>query len=100
MATTEESTLKVFEFKDGTVTGVTGASDVKDFAADFQGLRHFADKIGEALELSPVWLGGMREADFTHLWNCTPDGNSGKGAIIASAAPFFELLQHISTEES
>ena len=93
-----DPTLKQFEFRDGTVTGDTSQEDAKNFAADFQGLRHFGSKIGQALDLGNVWLGAYREADFTHLWTCSVDGQSGSGGMIASHAPLFELFQHVSTE--
>jgi hypothetical protein len=98
MATAPDPTLKMFEFHDGTVSGDTSPEDAENFARDFQGLRHFAQKMGNALDLGDVWMGGYREADFTHLWSCSLDGKSGQGAVIARHAPLFELLQNISDD--
>ena len=100
MADAPDPSLKLFEFRDGTVSGHSGPDDAEDFAADYQGLRHFAEKIASALDLGDVWMGGFREADFTHLWSCSVDGKSGAGAIVATYAPLFELLQHVSPEEA
>lgn len=100
MADAPDPTLKLFEFRDGIVSGITGPEDAEDFAADYQGLRHFAEKISSALELGDAWMGGFREADFTHLWSCTADGKSGAGAMLAAHAPLFELLQHVATDEA
>ena len=54
--------------------------------------------MGEALDLGDLWLGGFREADFTHLWSCSLDGQSGRGAMITKHAPMFELLQNVSDD--
>lgn len=100
MADAPDPSLKLFEFRDGIVTGHTGPEDAENFAADYQGLRHFADKISAALDLGDVWMGGFRESDYTHLWATGTDSKAGSGAIIAARAPLFELLQHVSSEES
>jgi hypothetical protein len=94
-----DTSLKLFEFAQGTVTGDTTPEDAENFARDFQGLRHFAQKMGSALDLGDVWMGGFREADFTHLWSCSLDGKSGHGAMIAKHAPMFELLQNVSDDD-
>ncbi len=91
--------LKLFEFANGAITGQTDAADAEHFAADFQGLRHFAEKAGAALELGPLWMAGMREVDYTVLWSCSTDGESGQGAMIESSAPLFELLQNVASDE-
>src|SRR3569623_683239 len=79
--------LKKFELKDGNVVGDTSEEDAKNFAADFQGLRHFGGKIGEALDLGAPWLGAFRETDFTHIWAYEGDAVSasdpGKGVMVA-----------------
>lgn len=100
MADSPDPTLKLFEFRDGIVTGDTGADDAENFAADYQGLRHFAEKISSALDLGDAWMGGFRETDFTHLWEASVDGKSGAGAMIDGHAPLFELLQHVSPDEA
>ncbi len=90
--------LKLFEFANGTIIGHDDPTEAEHFAADFQGLRHFANKIGETMELGDVWMGGFREKDFTLLWSCAVDGMSGQGAMIDKSAPLFELLQNVSAD--
>ena len=94
--------LKRFELRDGNVLGDTSEEDVTNFAADFQGLRHFGQKVGEALDLGMPWLGAFREADFTHLWayagNHSLPSDPGNGAMIARRAPLVELLEEVFEE--
>lgn len=91
--------LKRFEIRDGNVVGDTSEEDALHFAADFQGLRHFGQKIGEALDLGDPWLGAFREADFTHLWaytgNATSATDPGNGVVIPRHAPLVELLEDV-----
>ena len=91
--------LKRFEIRDGNVSGDTSEEDVKHFAADFQGLRHFGQKIGESLDLGTPWLGAFREADFTHLWayagNHSLPTDPGNGAMIARHSALVELLEEV-----
>lgn len=91
--------LKKFELKDGNVVGDTSEEDAKNFAADFQGLRHFGRKIGEALDLGVPWLGAFREADFTHLWayegEAASPSDPGKGVMVAKHAALVGLLEEI-----
>ena len=98
MANEPDTSLKLFEFRDGPVSGNTTPEDAENFARDFQGLRHFAQKMGDAMDLGDVWMGGFRESDFTHLWSCSMDGKSGQGAMIGKQAPMFELLQNVSDD--
>ena len=91
--------LKLFEFRSGSIIGQTDAVDAEHFAADFQGLRHFAQKAGDALDLGPAWMAGLREADYAVLWSCSLDGESGQGAMINARAPLFELLQNVEDDE-
>ncbi len=92
--------LKLFQLRDGNVVGDTSMEDAKHFAADFQGLRHFGQKIGEALDLGAPWMGAFREADFTHLWAYEGLGISasdpGNGAVIDRHVPLMELLESVS----
>ena len=94
--------LKRYELRDGNVLGDTSEEDVLHFAADFQGLRHFGQKIGEALELGTPWLGAFREADFTHLWaydgSATLPSDPANGVVIARHAPLVELLEEVFGE--
>lgn len=91
-------TLKTFEFTNGSIIGHDDAVEAQHFAADFQGLRHFANKISDSMDLGEVWMGGFREKDFTLLWSCAVDGLSGQGAMIDKSAPLFELLQNVATD--
>ena len=92
--------LKRFQICDGNIVGDTSEEDATHFAADFQGLRHFGQKIGEALDLGAPWMGAFREEDFTHLWAYEGLGLSandpGNGAVIARHAPLMELLENVS----
>lgn len=94
--------LKLFQLRDGNVVGDTSEEDAKNFAADFQGLRHFGQKIGEALDLGTPWLGAFRETDLTHLWAFEGLGitanDPGNGAVIARHVPLMELLESVSAE--
>jgi hypothetical protein len=90
--------LQIFDFANGTIIGHDDAVEAEHFAADFQGLRHFANKIADTMDLGEVWMGGFREKDFTLMWSCAIDGLSGQGAMIDSSAPLFELLQHVSPD--
>ena len=82
--------------------GDTNEEDAKHFAADFQGLRHFGQKIGEALDLGAPWLAAFREEDYTHLWAFEGLGISpndpGNGAVITRHAPLMELLESVSAD--
>jgi hypothetical protein len=63
-----DTSPRLFRVQDGAVTGNTGQEDANNFAADFQGLRHFGNAIGEALDLGPAKLAALQETDFAHLW--------------------------------
>ena len=91
-------TLKLFDFANGSIIGHDDPVEAEHFAADFQGLRHFAHKIADSMDLGEVWMGGFREKDFTLLWSSAVDGVSGKGAMIDKNAPLFELLQNVATD--
>ena len=98
MPDTPVPSLKSFEFTNGSIVGHDDVTEAEHFAADFQGLRHFAQKIGDAMDLGEVWMGSFRERDFALLWSCSIDGLSGQGAMIDSNAPLFELLQNVSPD--
>jgi hypothetical protein len=90
----EANALKLFRVQEGAVTGTCGQDDANHFAADFQGLRHFGAKIGEALDLGEPWLGAFRETDFTHLWAAPQKGDSAaSGAMTDSRAQLRDLLE-------
>ena len=52
--------LQLFNLKDGVVASDSGQEAVNNYAADFQGLRHFGLKIGECLELGAPWCGTLQ----------------------------------------
>lgn len=79
--------LRFLEIQNGLVISETGQQDADDFAADFQGLRHFADRIGGALELGPAQYAVLHEPEFTFMFmlpNTAQPGNNASGAMIAS----------------
>ncbi|MDP1586363.1 MAG: hypothetical protein Q8M07_01355, partial [Prosthecobacter sp.] len=51
--------LQLFTLKDGLVASDSGQEAVNNYAADFQGLRHFGLKIGECLDLGSPWTGTL-----------------------------------------
>src|SRR6478736_2548401 len=53
--------LRLFDIRNGLVISETGQKDADDFAADFQGLRHFADRIGGSLELGASLYAALHE---------------------------------------
>ena len=57
--------LQLFTLREGLVSSTADQTLVDAFAADFQGLKHFGAKLGEALELGPPWTGTLQEEDFT-----------------------------------
>ena len=96
MTTHPSIPLRIFEIQNGLVIGETGQQDADDFAADFQGLRHFAEKIGQTLELGSSFYASLHEPDFTFMYLLPP--NSGEqpskatGAMISAGVSNYELL--------
>jgi hypothetical protein len=92
MIPTVDPTPRVFRVQDGVVTGNTGQEDANNFAADFQGLRHFGNLIGEALDLGHSKLAALQEADFAHLWTKLSEADEvAGGAMVLRKASLSEL---------
>ncbi|MBL9131973.1 MAG: hypothetical protein JNG86_12280 [Verrucomicrobiaceae bacterium] len=95
--------LQLFTLRDGMVVSAAGQDAVDNFAADFQGLRHFGGKVGEALELGDPWTGALQEEDFTLNFAYFDAGTSsmdpGAGALVGAAIPLFELLNRVNALE-
>lgn len=96
--------LTLFTLKEGVVESSAGQELVDAFAADFQGLRHFGLKIGEALNLGPAWTGMAQEEDlsvaFAYFGEGTGPNDPGAGAIISKKTLMYELLTKITTQEN
>ena len=96
--------LQLFTLREGLVSSTADQTLVDAFAADFQGLKHFGAKLGEALELGPPWTGTLQEEDFTLNFAYFDAGTSaldpGAGAMIGENRPFFELLNRINELEA
>jgi hypothetical protein len=88
--------LRLFDIRNGLVISETGQKDADDFAADFQGLRHFADRIGAGLDLGTSLYASLHEPDFTFMYLLPPDSgaqpSSASGAMIDGAVSNNELL--------
>jgi hypothetical protein len=88
-----------FTVEGGAVSGEATQEQTEGFAADLQGLRHFARRLGMALDLGEPWHGAYREVDFTHLWACTSketdDKAPAQGATIGTEASYFEVISHL-----
>lgn len=95
--------LQLFALREGHVSSTVEQTLVDAFAADFQGLKHFGAKLGEALELGPPWTGTLREEDFTLNFTYfdadTSALDQGAGAMIGEKLPFSELLNRINDRE-
>ncbi len=96
--------LETFELKDGLVESELSQASVDAFAADFQALRHFAEKFGHALDLTNPWMGALQEPDYCVAYS-SPERDlagtpHGKGARVGQRALLFELLTLITDQES
>jgi hypothetical protein len=96
--------LKFFTLVDGHVASDSGQEAVNNYAADFQGLRHFGLKIGECLELGAPWTGTLQEDDFTlnfaYFDSRSDLQDPGAGAHIGERMPLFELLTRVNSMEA
>ncbi len=96
--------LTIFSLKNGIVESGADQPLVDAFAADFQGLRHFGNKVGEALELGTPWTGTLQEDDFTLVFSYFGEGTGtndpGAGALIGKKVLLYELLTKITTQEA
>jgi len=96
--------LQLFTLKDGVVASDSGQEAVNNYAADFQGLRHFGLKVGECLDLGAPWMGTLQEEDFSlnfaYFDAGTDAKDPGAGALIGERSPMFELLTRASSLEA
>ena len=104
MSATTPPPLTVFTLKDGLVESAGGQELVDAFAADFQGLRHFGSKIGDALNLGEAWTGTLQEEDLTvnyaYFGEGTGPKDPGAGALIGKQTLLYELLTKVATQEA
>jgi hypothetical protein len=95
-AATSPNQLRIFEVQNGLVISETGQQDADDFAADFQGLRHFADRAGAALELGGSIYASLHEPDFTFMYLLPLEAGAqpakALGAMLGHDASNTELL--------
>jgi hypothetical protein len=100
----QSAPLSLFTLKEGIVESSAEQVLVDAFAADFQGLRHFGAKIGEALNLEPPWSGLLQEDDLTVAYAYFGEGTSpndpGGGALIGKKALLYELLTKITSQSA
>lgn len=96
--------LQLFTLKDGVVSSDGGQDGVDNFAADFQGLRHFGAKLGECMDIGAPWMGTLQEDDFTlnyaYFDAGTDPKDPGAGALIGERIPMFELLTRVNSMEA
>lgn len=98
------SGLRIFQIQNGLVISESGQQDADDFAADFQGLRHFADRIGGSLELGASLYAALHEPGFTFMFLLPPNAQSlpgsASGAMIEANVSNNELLVALRQREA
>jgi hypothetical protein len=103
MPATSSPPLTFFSFKEGVIESSGDQELVDAFAADFQGLRHFGTKIGEALQLGDAWAGTVQEDDLTvayaYFGAGTGPNDPGAGAMIAKKIRLYELLTEVTSHQ-
>lgn len=103
MSAEQPPSLNLFNLQDGQVESSAGQDIVDAFAADFQGLRHFGLKIGDALNLGNAWTGTLQEDDLTVAYAYFGEGTGpkdpGSGALVGKKASLYEMLTHVTSEE-
>ncbi|MEN3940463.1 hypothetical protein WJU23_04150 [Prosthecobacter sp. SYSU 5D2] len=104
MSDDQPPSLTLFTLKDGLVESSGDQEVVDAFAADFQGLRHFGSKIGDALNLGEAWTGTLQEEDLTVGYAYHEEGTGpkdpGAGALIGKKVLLYELLTEVTTQEA
>ncbi|TDU66578.1 hypothetical protein EI77_03673 [Prosthecobacter fusiformis] len=104
MSEAQPPPLKLFTLKEGHVESSAGQELVDAFAADFQGLRHFGSKIGDALNLGDAWTGTLQEEDLTvnyaYFGEGTGPKDPGAGSLIGKKTLLYELLTKVATQEA
>jgi len=88
--------VEIFDLRDGMIESEQEQGSVNAFAADFQALCHFGERIGSALNLGPSWMGAVQENGLTVAY-CVPEGDlvggkPGKGGRVPNRALLFEML--------
>lgn len=103
MSAAQPPPLTLFTLKEGVVESAAGQDLVNAFAADFQGLRHFGSKIGDALNLGDAWTGTLQEHDLTVTYAYFGEGTGpkdpGAGALIGKKTLLYESLTKVTTHE-
>ena len=96
--------LRLFQVQNGLVISDTGQQDADDFAADFQGLRHFADRIGAALDLGTSHYASLHEPDFSFMYALPENAGSppsrASGAMISGYVGNTERLIALREQNS
>ncbi len=104
MSAAQPPPLTLFTLKDGLVESSADQELVDAFAADFQGLRHFASKIGETLNLGHAWTGTLQEEDLTVSYAYFGEGTSpndpGAGSLIGKKTLLYDSLTRLTTQEA
>lgn len=90
--------LQRFLVRAGQVESDAPQEVVDNYAADYQGLRHFGQKIGDALDLGEPWSASLREAQFTLNFAQLDDG-LGAGALIGRRDSLAGLLTEVNQEQ-
>jgi hypothetical protein len=85
--------LETYDLKEGLVSSDLGQASVDAFAADFQALRHFGEKLGNALDMSNPWMGALQESGYSVAYS-TPEK-----ALVGQRALLFELLTLITDQD-
>ena len=87
---------RFFNIQNGLVISETGQQDADDFAADFQGLRHFADRIGGGLDLGGSLYASLHEPDFTFMYLLPEDpgaqSSNASGGMIDGSVSNNEMM--------
>lgn len=96
MSVNPPPTQALFTLKDGVVESAADQSMVDAFAADFQGLRHFGNKMGEALDMGEPWTGTLQESDMTVIFLYEGEGtgpkDAGTGVLLGRQSLLLEAL--------
>lgn len=102
MSAPQPAKTTFFTLKDGLVESSADQVLVDAFAADFQGLRHFGGKIGEAIGFEPPWSGVLQEDDltvaFAYFGEGTGPSDPGAGALSTRKTLLYELLTQVTTQ--
>ncbi len=90
------TTLRLFQIQNGLVISESGQQDADDFAADYQGLRHFSERVSQVLDLGDSLYASLHEPDFTFMYLQPQDAGAqpsrASGAMISQNVSNAELL--------